>query len=233
MGEGGRVRILIIEDEARLAGTLADMVGTAGYTADVSHDGETGLDNALSGIYDAVVLDVMLPRLDGFEVLKRMRQAGIRTPVLVLTAKSDLSDRVHGLDLGADYYLTKPFENAEFLACLRAVLRRQGDITPESLAFGDLTLTPTLGALSCGGRTLTLSARELEIMRLLMVSQHAIVPKETLLLKVWGYDSDVNDNSVEAYISFLRKKLTLLRSSVTLSVTRRLGYRLEAGRDDP
>ena len=233
MGEGGRVRILIIEDETRLAGTLADMVGTAGYTADVSHDGETGLDNALSGIYDAVVLDVMLPRLNGFDVLKRMRQAGIRTPVLMLTARSDLSDRVHGLDLGADYYLTKPFENAEFLACLRAILRRQGDITPESLAFGDLTLTPTLGALSCGGRTLTLSARELEIMRLLMVSQHAIVPKETLLLKVWGYDSDVNDNSVEAYISFLRKKLTLLRSSVTLSVTRRLGYRLEAGKDDP
>lgn len=233
MGEGGRVRILIIEDEARLAGTLADMVGTAGYAADVSHDGETGLDNALSGIYDAVVLDVMLPRLNGFEVLKRMRQAGIRTSVLMLTAKSDLSDRVHGLDLGADYYLTKPFENAEFLACLRAILRRQGDITPESLAFGDLTLTPTLGALSCGGRTLTLSARELEIMRLLMVSRHAIVPKETLLLKVWGYDSDVNDNSVEAYISFLRKKLTLLRSRTTLSVTRRLGYRLEAGKDDP
>lgn len=233
MGEGGRVRILIIEDETRLAGTLADMVGTAGYTADVSHDGETGLDNALSGIYDAVVLDVMLPRLNGFEVLKRMRQAGIRTPVLMLTARSDLTDRVHGLDLGADYYLTKPFENVEFLACLRAILRRQGDIMPESLAFGDLTLTPTLGALSCGGRTLTLSARELEIMRLLMVSRHAIVPKETLLLKVWGYDSDVNDNSVEAYISFLRKKLTLLRSSVTLSVTRRLGYRLEAGKDDP
>ena len=227
------MRILIIEDEVRLAGTLADMVGEEGYTADVAHDGETGLDNALSGIYDAVVLDVMLPRLDGFEVLKRLRRAGVQTPVLMLTAKSDLIDRVHGLDLGADYYLTKPFENAEFLACLRAILRRQGDITPEHLVFGDLTLTPTLGALSCGGRTLTLSARELEIMRLLMVSQHAIVPKETLLLKVWGYDSDVNDNSVEAYISFLRKKLTLIRSSVTLSVTRRLGYRLEEGKDDP
>jgi DNA-binding response OmpR family regulator len=229
-GRAARVRILIIEDEVRLAGTLADMVSTEGYTADVSHDGEAGLDNALTGIYDALVLDVMLPRLDGFEVLRRMRQAGIGTPVLMLTAKSDLYDRVHGLDLGADYYLTKPFENAEFLACLRAVLRRQGDITPERITFGDLALTPTMGALSCGGRTLTLSARELEIMRLLMLSPHAIVPKETLLLKVWGYDSDVNDNSVEAYISFLRKKLLLLRSRVTLGVTRRLGYRLEDGK---
>ena len=224
------MRILIIEDEVRLAGTLADMVSMEGYTADVAHDGEAGLDNALSAIYDAVVLDVMLPRLDGFEVLKRLRQGGVMTPVLMLTAKSDLIDRVHGLDLGADYYLTKPFENAEFLACLRAILRRQGDITPERINFGDLTLIPTMGSLGCGGRTLTLSARELEIMRLLMVNQHTIVPKETLLLKVWGYDSDVNDNSVEAYISFLRKKLTLLRSRVTLGVTRRLGYRLEDGK---
>ena len=221
------MRILIIEDEVRLAGTLADMVSTEGYTADVSHDGEAGLDNALSGIYDAVVLDVMLPKLDGFEVLKKLRQAGVQTPVLMLTAKSDLIDRVHGLDLGADYYLTKPFENAEFLACLRAVLRRQAEITPDRLNYGDLTLTPAMGALRCGDRVLTLSAKELEIMRLLMLNQSAILPKETLLIKVWGYDADVGDNNVEAYISFLRKKLVLLRSSVTLNVVRRLGYRLE------
>lgn len=221
------MRILIIEDEVRLAGTLADMAGEDGYTTDVVNDGETGLDSALSGIYDAIVLDVMLPRLDGFEVLKRMRQEGIQTPVLMLTAKSDLVDRVHGLDLGADYYLTKPFENAEFLACLRAVLRRQGDITPESLHFGDLTLTPSRGSLRCRERVLTLSARELEMMRLLMLNQNAILPKETLLVKVWGYDTDAGDNNVEAYISFLRKKLQLLRSTVTLNVVRRLGYRLE------
>ncbi len=221
------MRILIIEDEVRLAGTLADMAGEDGYTTDVVNDGETGLDSALSGIYDAIVLDVMLPRLDGFEVLKRMRQEGIQTPVLMLTAKSDLVDRVHGLDLGADYYLTKPFENAEFLACLRAVLRRQGDITPESLHFGDLTLTPSRGSLRCHERVLTLSARELEMMRLLMLNQNAILPKETLLVKVWGYDTDAGDNNVEAYISFLRKKLQLLRSTVTLNVVRRLGYRLE------
>lgn len=221
------MRILIIEDEVRLAGTLADMAGEDGYTTDVANDGETGLDSALSGIYDAIVLDVMLPRLDGFEVLKQMRKEGIQTPVLMLTAKSDLVDRVHGLDLGADYYLTKPFENAEFLACLRAILRRQGDITPESLHFGDLTLTPSRGSLRCRERVLTLSARELEMMRLLMLNQNAILPKETLLVKVWGYDTDAGDNNVEAYISFLRKKLQLLRSIVTLNVVRRLGYRLE------
>lgn len=221
------MRILIIEDEVRLAGTLADMVGEDGYTADVTHDGEAGLDSALSAIYDAVVLDVMLPKLDGFEVLKRLRQAGIQTPVLMLTAKSDLIDRVHGLDLGADYYLTKPFENTEFLACLRAVLRRQGEITPERLICGDLTLTPAMGVLRCKERALTLSAKELEIMRLLMLNQNSILPKETLLVKVWGYDTDAGDNNVEAYISFLRKKLSLLRSTVTLSVVRRLGYRLE------
>jgi len=221
------MRILIIEDEVRLAGTLADMVGEDGYTADVAHDGEAGLDNALSGIYDAVVLDVMLPRLDGFEVLKHMRQAGVQTPVLMLTAKSDLIDRVHGLDLGADYYLTKPFENEEFLACLRVILRRQGELVQDSLAYGDLTLTPSRGVLRCRERALTLSARELEIMRLLMVNQNAILPKETLLMKVWGYDTDAGDNNVEAYISFLRKKLALLQSTVTLNVVRRLGYRLE------
>ena len=224
------MRILIIEDEVRLAATLADMVGEDGYAADVAHDGETGLDDALSGVYDAVVLDVMLPRLDGFEVLKRLRQAGIQTPVLMLTAKSDLIDRVHGLDLGADYYLTKPFENAEFLACLRAVLRRQGEITPERLTCGDLTLTPSMGVLRCGERALTLSAKELDLMRLFMLNRNVILPKETLLIKVWGYDTEAGDNNVEAYISFLRKKLMLLRSTVTLSVVRRLGYRLEDGK---
>ncbi len=221
------MRILIIEDEVRLAGTLADMAGEDGYIADVAHDGETGLDNALSGIYDAIVLDVMLPRLDGFELLKRLRRDGIQTPVLMLTAKSDLVDRVHGLDLGADYYLTKPFENAEFLACLRAVIRRQGEIVPERLGFGDLTLVPSMSTLRCRERALTLSAKELEIMRLLILNQNNILSKDTLLVKVWGYDTEAGDNNVEAYISFLRKKLQLLRSTVTLSVVRRLGYRLE------
>ncbi len=223
------MRILIVEDEARLAGTLLDMLTMEGYAAEVCRDGESGLDNAMSGIYDAIVLDVMLPRLDGFTLLKRLRQAGVMTPVMMLTARGDLNDRIYGLDSGADYYLTKPFENAEFLACLRAVSRRQGDIAQERIPYGDLTLTPANGTLRCGERCLTLSARELEIMRLLMLNHSAILSKETLLVKVWGYDTDAGDNNVEAYISFLRKKLTLLRSGVNIAVVRRLGYRLEGG----
>lgn len=221
------MRILIVEDDVRLAGTLADMISEAGDMADIAYDGETGLDNALSGIYDALVLDVMLPKMDGFELLLHLREKDERTPVLMLTAKSELDDRVRGLDLGADYYLTKPFENAEFLACLRAVLRRQGDMTPEQIHFGDLTLTPQAGELRKGERALSLNAKELELMRLLMLNSNQILPKETLLMKVWGYDTEASDNNVEAYISFLRKKLTLLGSNVTISVVRRVGYRLE------
>ncbi|MFH1880107.1 MAG: response regulator transcription factor [Bacillota bacterium] len=222
------MRILIIEDEIRLAGTLKDMVAQDGHAADIAHDGESGLDNASTGVYDAVVLDVMLPKLNGFEVLKLMRAQGLATPVLMLTARADLADRVQGLNLGADYYLTKPFENAEFRACLRAVLRRQGDIIPEHIIFGDLTLIPSDSRLSCGAQSLNLSAKETEILRLLMLNQQTILSKETLLTKVWGYDTDAGDNNVEAYISFLRKKLTLLNSSVEIRVIRRLGYRLEA-----
>lgn len=221
------MRILIVEDDVRLAGTLADMISEAGDMADIAYDGETGLDNALSGIYDALVLDVMLPKMDGFELLLHLREKDERTPVLMLTAKSELDDRVRGLDLGADYYLTKPFENAEFLACLRAVLRRQGDMTPEQIRFGDLTLTPQAGELRKGERALSLNAKELELMRLLMLNSNQILPKETLLMKVWGYDTEASDNNVEAYISFLRKKLTLLGSKVTISVVRRVAYRLE------
>ena len=221
------MRILIVEDDVRLAGTLADMISEAGDMADIAYDGETGLDNALSGIYDALVLDVMLPKMDGFELLLHLREKDERTPVLMLTAKSELDDRVRGLDLGADYYLTKPFENAEFLACLRAVLRRQGDMTPEQIHFGDLTLTPQAGELRKGERALSLNAKELELMRLLMLNSNQILPKETLLMKVWGYDTEASYNNVEAYISFLRKKLTLLGSNVTISVVRRVGYRLE------
>lgn len=221
------MRILVIEDEKRLAGTLADMIIEAGDMADVAYDGEAGLDDARSGIYDAIVLDVMLPKLNGFQVLMCLREEKIQTPVLMLTAKSELQDRVKGLDLGADYYLTKPFENAEFLACLRAILRRQSEIIPENITFGDLVLTPSIRELRCKQREISLNAKELEIMRLLMINHKQIMSKETLLLKVWGYDSSAVDNNVEAYVSFLRKKLIMLESTVSLSVVRRLGYKLE------
>lgn len=222
------MRILIIEDELRLARTLKDMAAQDGYAADIACDGDKGLDDALTGAYDAIVLDVMLPKLDGFEVLRRLRAEGVATPVLMLTARADLADRVQGLDLGADYYLTKPFENAEFRACLRAVTRRQGDMIPEEIVFSDLILVPSDSRLSCAKQSLTLSVKEMEILRLLMLNHQGILSKDTLLVKVWGYDTDAGDNNVEAYISFLRKKLFLLHSTVEIRAIRRQGYRLEA-----
>lgn len=221
------MRILIIEDEKRLAGTLADIITSGNDIADISYDGESGLDNAFSDIYDAIVLDVMLPKLGGFEILRRLRDNKINTPILMLTARAELDDRVTGLDLGADYYLTKPFENEEFSACLRTILRRRTAIMPEILLYGDLSLNPATCELRCCARSVRLSFKELAIMRLLIMNRENILSKETILLKVWGYDSNADDNNVEAYISFLRKKLQFLKSGVMISVVRRVGYFLE------
>lgn len=221
------MRILIVEDEKRLAGTIKDILEDAGYHADTAGDGLLGLEMAENGIYDAIILDVMLPELDGFHVLERLRQEQNSIPVLMLTARSSLNDRVHGLDCGADYYLTKPFANEELLACLRTILRRPAPLAPEVLTFGDLSLSPELSQLTCQNNTVTLTARELELMRLFLQNSRQILPKETILLKLWGYDASVQENSVEAYISFLRKKLVLLRSTVKISAVRGIGYKLE------
>lgn len=223
------MRVLIIEDEKRLARTLADLLDQDGYQSDIANDGEIGYELASSGVYDALVLDVMLPGMDGFEILRRLRGPKIETPIVMLTARAGVTDRVRGLDAGADYYLTKPFENEEFLACLRAVLRRRADLVPDMLTFGDIGLTPSSSKLSRNGEEILLSARELELMRILIENQGQFLSKETLLRKVWGYDADVNANSVEAYVSFLRKKLHLLHSKVQIKAARNLGYRLEDG----
>ena len=222
------MRVLIVEDEARLASTLQDLLELNGYTADVSHDGESGLDNALSGIYDVVLLDVMLPKLDGFTVLRRLRAEGNATPVLMLTARSELSDRVEGLDCGADYYLTKPFEPKELLACIRALTRRQPELrNTDVLESGDLKLVKNSFTLSCGDRSLRLSRKEFDMMELLMLNRELVITKENLLLKIWGYESDAEDNNVEVYVSFLRKKLEHLHSTVKIKTIRMVGYCLE------
>ena len=220
------MRLLIVEDEVRLADTLRQLLHRQGYTADVCHDGVSGLDNALTGIYDLMVLDVMLPGLNGFQVARKLRDAGVTTPILMLTAKSDLSDRVHGLDCGADYYLTKPFEPEELLACVRTLLRRSGGQLQESdtLTWGDLSLERGTFTLSCSGRDVRLSRREYDLMELLMRNGAQVVTKEQLLIKVWGYDSQAEDNNVEVYISFLRRKLTHLHSQVRIKTLRMLGY---------
>lgn len=224
------MRVLIVEDEVRLADTLQDLMELNGYTADVCHDGESGLDRALTDIYDIVILDVMLPKLDGFTLLRRLRSEGSAVPVLMLTARSELSDRVEGLDAGADYYLTKPFAPRELLACIRALARRTPELREtELLSFGDLTLEQGSFSLRCGERSVRLSRKEFDLMELLLRNRCQVVPKETLLVKVWGYESDVEENSVEVYISFLRRKLTHLHSAVKIRTVRMVGYCLESG----
>ena len=218
------MRILIVEDEKRLAGTLAELLHRRGYAVDVSYDGVSGLDNARSGIYDLVLLDAMLPELDGFSLLQQLRAGG----ELMLTARSDLSDRVRGLDCGADYYLTKPFETEALLASIRSLLRRGGETADSgATVFGDLHLQQSTFLLSCGDRSVRLSRREYDLMELLMKNGSQIVSKEQLILKVWGYDSAAEDNNVEVYISFLRRKLAHLRSRVQIKTLRMVGYCLE------
>ena len=226
------MRVLIVEDEVRLAATLQDLMELDGYAADVCHDGESGLDNALSGIYDVVILDVMLPKMDGFSVLRQLRSSGSAVPVLMLTARSELSDRVSGLDQGADYYLTKPFEPKELMACVRALGRRQPELrNTDQIQCADLTLGKSAFTLSCGERSVRLSRREFDMMELLMLNQKQVITKESLLLKIWGYESDAEDNNVEVYISFLRKKLDHLHSQVRIKTIRMVGYCLEFPKD--
>ena len=222
------MRVLIVEDEVRLAATLQDLLEMEGYTADICHAGESGLDNALTSIYDVILLDVMLPKMDGFTVLRNLRSAGNAVPVLMLTARSELSDRVEGLDCGADYYLTKPFEPKELLACIRALTRRQPELrSSDTVEFGDLKLDKSAFTLSCGNRQLRLSRKEFDMMDLLMRNRDMVLTKETLLLKIWGYESDAEDNNVEVYVSFLRKKLDHLRSKVKIKTIRMVGYCLD------
>ena len=226
------MRLLVVDDEQRLADTLADILQNQKYLVDVCYDGESGLDNAMSGIYDAIIMDVMMPKMNGFDVVRSMRRQGNATPVLMLTARTETMDKVTGLDCGADYYLTKPFEIEELLACIRALLRRQGEVVSEELRFGSVVLNLNTCTLQCEQRSVRLSAKEFELMRILMSNRENIVPKETLLLKVWGYESDAEDNLVEVYISFLRKKLDFIKADVRIDVVRRVGYHLEVKQND-
>ncbi len=221
------MRLLVVEDELRLASALRDLLEQHGYLVDVCNDGESGFESAMSGAYDGIVLDIMLPKRDGFSVVEGLRQNGNPVPVLILTAKGELQDRVAGLDHGADYYLTKPFAQEELLACVRALLRRQNEALPESLVFGDLTLEVGTLQLYCRGRSVSLSRKEFELLRLLMNHNGAILSKEKLLSEVWSLDTENGgENYVEVYLSFLRKKLQHVQSRVEISAVRGMGYRL-------
>ena len=221
------MRILIVEDEVRLAEALAQIMAEQKYQVDQVHNGADGLDYALTAQYDVIVLDVMLPKLDGMEVARRLRSAHVSTPILMLTARDEISDKVKGLDCGADDYMTKPFDTGELTARVRALTRRQGEVLSDVLTVNDLSLDCTSRLLSAGERSVRLGFKEFEVLRLLMVNNGNVVTKETLISKIWGLDSEAEDNNVEVYISFLRKKLVFLNSQVSISTVRKVGYFLD------
>lgn len=222
------MRILIAEDEIHLAEALSQLLRKQNYSTDVVHDGRSAYDYALSGIYDLLLLDVMMPEMDGFAVLRKMRGEGQATPVILLTAKGDTMDKVTGLDYGADDYIAKPFQVEELLARIRAALRRKGEVVPEdALSFGDIELNTTQLRLTVKGKELKLNLKESELLELLVTRKLAVTSKEQIIEKLWGFDSNAEYNNVEVYISFLRKKLAFLRSSVKISTIRGVGYVLE------
>lgn len=224
------MRILIIEDNQRLAESVQDILKQSWFDSDICTDGNTGSYLMETGKYDAVILDIMLPGKDGLMILRENRAKGNRVPVLLLTAKSEVPDRVLGLNSGADYYLTKPFDGQELIAVMKAIVRRQGEILPDCLTFGNLSLNQSTYCLSGPEKKIQLGRKEYEIIRILMVNKENVVSKETLLQKVWGNESDAVENNVEIYISFLRKKLIFLKTDVSIVTMRHFGYSLQADR---
>ena len=217
------MKILIVEDEVLLANSLKTLLEKKGFTVEVAYDGETGKDYAETGVYDLLILDVMMPKLNGYDLARQVRAERCATPILMLTAKGELEDRMNA---GADYYLTKPFDTRELLACINALLRRQGDQVDE-LRFGNTALDLASGMLVCGAERVRLSAKEFDIMRFLLQSKGNNLSKEVLLARVWGFDSNAVENHVEVYVGFLRKKLASIGSNVRIEAVRRLGYHLE------
>ena len=224
------MRVLLVEDEKNLSSAVCRLLSREHIVADPVYTGPDGLDCALSGGYDAIILDVMLPGLDGFSILDRIRSEGIKTPVMMLTARGDLQDRVRGLQGGADYYLPKPFQMEELVACLRAITRRGSEAPVMALSYGGVSLSEKDAHLQCDqtGQSVKLGAKEYQLMELFLRNPGQILPKETLIERVWGYESDAEYNNLEVYVSFLRKKLTFIGAKVKVKVSRGLGYSLEA-----
>jgi DNA-binding response OmpR family regulator len=228
------MKVLVVEDEVRLAEALQQILAKNRCSTDVSHDGESGLDQALTGLYDVIILDIMLPRKNGLEVLKELRKGGVQTPVLLLTARDEASDKVTGLDSGADDYLTKPFNTEELLARIRALGRRRGmPLTEDVLRFADTSLDISTFELAHDGKSVRLGLKEFQIMEVFMRNGQRIADKEGLIAKVWGYDSEAEYNNLEVYVSFLRKKLNHIHSPVVIKTVRGVGYVLAAEDDRP
>ncbi|MNH99608.1 Response regulator ArlR [compost metagenome] len=228
---GRPMRILIVEDEVHLAEALTQILKKQNYSVDAVHDGRSGLDYAQSGIYDLLLLDIMMPEMDGITVLKKLRSGGISTPVIMLTARGEITDMVTGLDYGADDYIAKPFSSEELMARIRAALRRKGEVIPDdTLKLGDIELNTANLRLSVKGKEIKLNLKENELLELLILRKQAVTSKEQIIEKLWGFDSEAEHNNVEVYISFLRKKLTFLNSEVRINTIRNVGYVLEVSR---
>lgn len=223
------VQILICEDERRLASALQHILEEEKYHTDVVYTGTDALDYGKSGIYDVIVMDVMMPGMDGMEAVRLLRRAGVETPVLMLTARSTVADKVAGLDCGADDYMTKPFAAEELLARIRALTRRRGEVILDEMTAGDTTFCISSSLLRAGEKEIQLNYKESEILKLLMAKPSCILPKEEIITRVWGYDSDAGDSNVEAYISFLRKKLHFVGSCLSIVAVKKQGYKLEVG----
>lgn len=222
------MHLLIVEDDEALAAALEKILVDNGHEVDQVHDGQSGYEYASTGVYDVVIMDVMLPKMDGFEATRELRRANVSTPILLLTARDATNDKITGFDSGADDYMTKPFSPNELMAHLRALTRRHGEVQFEQLKAGDLTLNLDSSTLNTSKKSIQLSEKEYSIMRILMGSPGAVFSKETLIDKAWGISSNAGDNNVEAYISFIRKKLKHLGSKSSIETIRKAGYRLSA-----
>lgn len=222
------MRLLLVEDEKQLSEALQQILIRNKYSVDPVYNGDEGLDYALTGVYDVIILDIMLPKLNGLEILKMIRKRKISTPVILLTAKGSVEDKILGLDSGADDYLPKPFSPDELLARLRALTRRNGDFINENiLEFSDIRLNLSTYDMEVNDNSITLTQKEFEILKYFMQRPKLVVSKDDLITKLWGFDSNVEHNNIEVYISFLRKKLAYVESDVKITTIRRVGYRLE------
>jgi DNA-binding response OmpR family regulator len=225
------MRLLLVEDEIELSNALAAVLRRSNYSVDAVYDGQDALDYLMTGNYDGAILDIMLPKMDGITVLKKVRASGNSVPVLLLTAKTEIDDRVNGLDSGADDYLTKPFAMKELLARIRAMTRRQTETTDSILKFGNVQLDRITFQLSTPKDSLRLANKEFQMMEMLMVSPGQIISADQFMEKIWGFDSETEQNVVWVYISYLRKKLTALEADVAIRASRGLGYTLEVRHD--
>ena len=226
------MKILIIEDEYSLADAISETLQKENYTTKIITNGEDGEDEALTDLYDLILLDVMLPKKDGFEILKKLKAEKISTPIIMITAKSEMTDKLNGLENGADDYITKPFHMRELMARIKIVLRRNTNIENDSvLEYGDLNLNLSTGTMSSNGNEIAINGKELELLEILMLNKNQIVTKEMLISKIWGFDSSAEYNYVEVYACFLRKKLKLLKSKVKIKAIRGTGYKLEEEND--